>query len=447
MWRKRVLVFALSLVGSSLLPAQTPDSQAPLTLSEALRLAQERSLKLQQQRATQAAAQLRTEASKTARLPSVGVSGFSFYLSQVPQINFGAVGPVPGPAVRLGGHIWSNYTLSLQQPIFTGFRIQSQIQLAETAELSEAARLRLHTNEVSHQVTLLFYQAQNRRTNLEILETSVRRLDLQLQNVRNLFEAAQVMAFDTLQVYNQKLAVHIQLENAALEHRLALLQLARLLDLPEVRPVAALRLEKPDRPGYALEQLQRQALENRPELESVRLGLAAAEIRTKLARATYYPNISIAANYHVARPGLDPVANQWMDFFSVVLNVDWNLWRWGGDRKQVEAAQADRNRLSLQERELLRTIEYQVSESYQRLMVSFDEIEMAEQLVRQETERYDLVALQHEQGVASTNDLIAAETDLRKSELQFELALLKYYVNEANLRFAVGNMGALDPER
>ncbi|MFQ6114198.1 MAG: TolC family protein [bacterium] len=414
-------------------------SQAPLDLQEALQLAEQNNLKLKQQEASERAARLEELVRKTQRLPSLDFSLTSSYLSEINEIDISQAVPfAPAARVQLGGHDRSELILGVRQPVFTGFRIQSQLELARNATLTEQSKVDGLANEIYHQVHLVFYKAQSLYNQRRILEASLKRLNIQLEHVRNLYNAAQVMAFDTLQVYNQALSVEIELRKNRLAIKLTNLQMARLLDLEEVRPIADKQLDRPSGDDIDLSRLKAEAFQKRAQLKTVRLAQRGMLIQQKLARSNYYPNVFASANFHYAKPGLDPVANNWMDYFSVGINIQWNLWRWQGDQKRVEEFQVMYNQLTLEERELLRAIDYEVEESFENLNFSLREMQLAEELQAQQAERYRIISVQHQNGIASTNELITAETDLTRAELQTQQALIKYYIYWADLKKAVG---------
>jgi len=435
----RVLVCAIFCFTISSLHAQTP-----LTLEEALRLAKQNNLNLKKQSESQRIAKLEEWVQQANRLPSLDLSFSGTYFSETNKIDLGEVGGpfgLPDVQVELGGHDRYEMQLGIRQPIFTGFRLKSQVELAKNASLSEAAKFEILSNEIYHRVHLIFYQVQSLYTQRKILDASQRRLQIQLDNVRNLYQAAQAMAFDTLQVYNGILSIKIEIENNQLKQNLAKLQMARLLDLPGSRPMAEIGLPQPTGEGNNLEQLQQEAVSKRAELETVRLAQNSTLLQQKLAGSTFFPTISGQAHYHYAKPGLNPVLNQWMDYFSAGVNLQWNLWRWGGDRNKVEEARVLHSRLQLEEKEQLRTVSYEVEEGFENLRFSLEEWRLAEELQSQQAERYRIVSVQHQNGVASTNDLVTAEADLTRAELQTQQALIRYYVHLADLKRAVGSIG------
>ncbi len=430
------LVFSLLLPGSAV-------SQTALDLNEALGLVKQNNLTLRQQKESERIAILEESVQKAVLLPALNLSFTSDYLSEVNEIDLSQALGVAGRRVALGGHDRSELRLNIEQPLFTGFRLRSRVDLAKNAALSEQAKSDVLSNEIYHQVYLLFYQFQSLSRQRQILEESLRRLNVQLENVRNLFEAAQVTAFDTLHVFNQALTIKIELQDVRQASRLTTLQMARILNLPQRRPILEVELAPPSggsNGGFNLDLLKSQALQKRPELRSIRLAKNGAAIQEKLQRSSYFPSVFAHGNLHFARPGLDPVKNEWMDYYSVGVTVQWNLWRWHGDRNKVEAAQIEYNRLSLAEKDLLRTIDYEVEESFENLNFSLEELGLTEDLEKQERERYRIISVQHQEGIASTNDLLTAETDLTRAELRTKQALIKYYISLAGLKKAVGSI-------
>ena len=419
-------------------------AQTPLTLEEALHLAKQNNLSLKKQSESQRIAKLQEWVQQANRLPTVDLSFSGTYFSETNKIDLGEVGGpfgLPDVQVELGGHDRYEMQLGIRQPIFTGLRLKSQVELAKTASLSEAAKFEVLSNEIYHNVHLVFYQVQSLYTQRKILDASLRRLQIQFENVRNLYQAAQAMAFDTLQVYNGTLSIKIEIENNRLQQSLARLQMARLLDLPGSRPIAEMDLPQPTGEGTNLQQLQLQAVSKRAELETVRLAQNSALLQQKLARSTFFPAVYGQANFHYAKPGLNPVLKQWMNYFSAGATLQWNVWRWGGDRHKVEEAQVLHHRLQLEEKEQLRTVSYEVEEGFEKLRFSLEEWRLAEELQSQQAERYRIVSVQHQNGVASTNELVTAEADLTRAELQSQQALIRYYAHLADLRRAVGSIG------
>jgi outer membrane protein TolC len=416
-----------------------------LPLEEALQLARQNNLQLRKQEQKQKQAELEVAIKRGQLLPSVEVSATAAYTSELAQFEFPFSLP-SGQQPHIELHLFDRKELSIgvRQPIFTGWRLNTQVALAKTAQASEQTRLTLLQQQTAYQVYLLFYQAENLKKESQIQQTSLERLAAQLDQVRNLFLNAQALAYDTLQVFNQSLQISIQMEQSQRDLRLLNLQMARLLDLSEVRPLAELVL--PTLPTAVLhrDSVKQIARQQRPELRGVSLAQQAAQLNRKLARGNYFPEIGAEARYYYAKPGVNPFANEWMDYATLGMNLQWNLWRWNQDRHRMQTAEVEFNRLQLEEEELLRAIDYEVEKSWENMQLAAQQNRLAERLLAQQRERYRIVITQQREGLATTNDVIIAETDLTQAESQVQRTLIQYYLAQTEMQLAAGVLGLSD---
>jgi len=419
----------------------TVRAQTPLGLDEALRLTKQNNLQLHKQQQKQKLAELEVAVKRGQLLPSLDLSASTSYTDEIARLDVPFT--LPGgitPQIELGGHDRTDLAIGIRQPLFTGFRLRTQVSLAKTSLESESSRLALLNQQTAMQVYLLFYQAQSLKKERSIQEASMKRLSVQLDQTRTLFRNAQVMAYDTLQVYNQTLQLKIQIEQNRRDQRLVDLQMARLLDLPETRSIVEADLKKPAASAQSLESLKQIARRQRPELNSIRLGQHAAELNQKLARGSYYPEIGAEAKYHYAKPGLNQVADEWMDYATIGVNLQWNLWRGNQDRHRAQQAEVEYNRLTLEERELLRSIDYDVEKSLENVNYAAKQIQLTEELLAQQRERFRIITVQQREGVATTNDRLVAEADLTTAELLWQRALIQYYISQTEMLLATGSI-------
>lgn len=423
-------------------------AQTPLGLEEALRLARENNLQIKKQEQRQKIAALETAIKRGQLLPSLDFNATAAYTDEIAKLDIPVdrLGlPLPPnfatPSVGLGGHDRTDFAIGVRQPIFTGFRLRTQVELARTALTNEENRLLLLQQRTAHQVYQLFYQAQNLKKENKIQAASLHRLNTQLTQTRHLLHAAQVVAYDTLQVFNQALQVNILIDQNLRDQRLADLQMAQLLDINEAREIAEVKLPLVGTFTLSLDSLKRAARQSRSELRSVQLGQRTAELQRKLVRGNYFPEIAAEAKYHYGKPGLNQVANEWMDYKTVGVNLQWNLWRGQQDRHRVEIAEVEYNRLTLEERELLRSIEHEVERSWENMKHATRQIALAEHLLAQQQERFRIMTEQQREGVATTNDVIVAEADLTQAELQLQRAIIQYYLSFSEMKLATGDIG------
>ncbi len=432
--RRFVVMFLAAWIGRAA-------SQTPLTLDEALRLSQQNNLQIKKQQQKNKIAELDLAGKRGALFPSLDVSATASYTDEIAAFDIPFTLPGIGqPRIELGGHDRTDLAIAVRQPLFSGFRLRTQVAISQTALETEETRLAALNQQTAFQVGLLFYQMQNLKKERRIQEASLNRLAVQLEQTHNLYRAAQVMAYDTLQVFNQALQIKIQTDQNQRDQRLAELQMARLLDLPATRPIAEIELPRPSVPNFSQDSVVAAAVGNRPEIRAAQLSQRAAQLSRKLAISTYFPDIGAEAKYHYAKPGLNQVADEWMDYTTVGISLQWNLWRWGQDRQRARQAEVEYDRLALEEHDLRRSIELEVEKSLENIRFAAKQIELAERLFAQQEERYRIVVTQQREGVAATNEVVVAEADLTQAELQLQRALIQYHVSEMELKLATGSI-------
>jgi len=107
----------------------------------------------------------------------------------------------------------------------------------------------------------------------------------------------------------------------------------------------------------------------------------------------------------------------------------------------MQTAAVEYNRLQLEEKELLRSIDYEVERSYEDMNLAAQQNRLAQRLLAQQQERYRIVTTQQRQGLATTNDVIIAESDLTQAELQTQRTLIQYYLAQTEMQLATGALG------
>src|SRR5512145_2470948 len=117
-------------------------AQTPLALEEALQLARQNNLQLRKQEQKQKQADLEVAIKRGQLLPAVEASATATYASELAQFEFPFTLP-SGQQPRIELHLFDRKELSIgvRQPIFTGWRLSTQIALAKTAQASEQTRL------------------------------------------------------------------------------------------------------------------------------------------------------------------------------------------------------------------------------------------------------------------------------------------------------------------
>ena len=312
------------------------------------------------------------------------------------------------------------------------------------------ARLAVSESENSIQESIMqvymqiLYAAEAVKVNKGTLDVS----QATCERGRQLLEAGSLSRADLAQLEAQVAQDNYQLVTAQAtlqDYRLQLKQLLELdgayemaLDLPELGATDVLS-PLPDK-----DDVYRTALALRPEIESGKLSIEAAELNIKVARAGYIPSISLTAGIGSSNANgndftfSEQIKQNWNNSMGITLSIP--LF----DRRQTKSAvnkaklQKQTSQLDLmdQQKELYRTIEsywLDASSAQQQYAAATLQVESAQA-------SYDLVSEQFNAGMKNTVDLLTEKNNLlnaQQAQLQakymalLNAGLLRFYQGEA----------------
>ena len=339
-----------------------------------------------------------------------------------------------------------SYGLDANWTLFNG---GSRVNGIRQQKLNERiARLAVSESENSIQESLMqlyvqiLYADEAVKVNEQTLEVS----RATCERGRQLMEAGSLSRADLAQLEAQVSNDNYQLVTAQAtlqDYRLQLKQLLELdgayemvLDLPELGDESVLS------PLPLTDDVYRAALALRPEIESGKLDIEAADLGIKVARAGYMPTLSVTAGIGSTNANgndftfSEQIKQNWNNSLGVTLSIP--LF----DRKQTKTAvnkaklQKQTSQLDLldSQKELYRTIE-----SYRLDAVSAQQQYLAaREQVKSAQASYDLVSEQFNAGMKNTVDLLTEKNNLLSAQQAQLQAKYMALLNAGLLRFYSG---------
>jgi len=419
-------LFALALLcGAVALAAQT------LTLERAWELAERTNPALQQQQQSLAAARERLRSAQTERLPRLNANAGYQYVSEVGSVSFF------GNTVEMGVHNRWDFYAQLKQPLFTGWRTTSRIAAAGADTLAAAAGARQTDDRLRLQIAALYCQVQSLDAAADALHRGMQRADSQLQRVRAMLAAAQATPLDTLEIANRRLELQTAVAQNRHQRAVCLSQLEELVGAPlDPAPLPPLPVAQ-----LAAADYEAAAMVARQEFTVVSAQGAQAAAQRRAALSALYPQLAAVAEYHYADPGVEYIDPDWNDYYSVGVQMQWNLWDWGQARREANAAVCAQRRAEQENSRLQAQVRREVRETVEQLNSLADRIALQRRLVQQEALRRDVMQQRFEQAQGTSLDLRDAEDRVTEAEL----ALAQYIAQWRQARFLVdyytGSMG------
>jgi len=418
----------------------------PLSLEEAIRIGLEKSRTLHASWLATQAAEARVGEVHAARLPTLKFTGSYAYLSEVPPFQVTLPVPLPPPApsrFTISPFISHSYTtrLTLQQPLFTGFRLQHSSRLAEYTARASQQDYRTDRGELIYDIQRAYWGLFKAIALKKMADENVERVNAHLKDVENFF--AQGMA-----THDEVLRVQVQLSSAKLlqinsdhEVQLARLGLNSLIGLPLDTEVV---LESPPEPEPRdvgeLRGLVESALERRPEVKALGYRLKAAEAGLRVAQSGWLPQVYLVGNYYYARPNprILPARDRFDDTWDIGVSVSWDLWNWGTPGHQADQAEAQLAQARDALAQLKDGITVEVTQNYLNLIRAKERIAVAKQGVQQAEESHRIINEKYRVGLALNSDLLDAEVALLRAQTDYTQALVDYQLAEAALQKAIG---------
>jgi outer membrane protein len=443
------LIACVLLAGAVRLRAAEP---VTLSLDDALRLATERNRVLLISRARAEVAEAKAGEAGAALLPSVKFEGSYRRLSDVDP--FAVTLPnVPTP-VTIAPTVLDNTTLraTLQQPLFTGFRLGSAARGA--AFLADAARADRGADAGDVTVTVLsaywgFYQTmENERAASE----NVARLESVERDTRQLLAAGLATRNDLLRVQVQLSSARLQRIDAANDAATARMTLNTVLGLPvdsdtRLSSTPTGGASGPAVPPGSADELVTQAFHERPELRALEARVDAADAGVTAARGGWWPQLFLNGNVYYSRPNAryQPTRDEFKATWDIGVVLQFDVWNWNTTGHQVDQARAQleqvRQQLSVVRDNTALDVRRQhlaVVRADERVAVARLGIEQADENARMAQDRF-------RQGLATSTDVLDAGVGLLNARTTYTATLVERELAVARLRRAVGQPPAVAP--
>lgn len=421
-----------------------------LTVDQAVAVGLENSKSLHSSLMRVEAADARSSETNAARLPSLKVGGSYTRLSDVPafvatipQDAFGTGFPPQDVSFPLSQTILDNYNLraTVQQPLFTGFRLESSASLAARSADAAAQDYSRDRAELIYTVKSVYWGLFKAQESKKVIDQNVEQMKAHLNDVQNLFAQGIVTK-------NEVLKIEVQLSNAQVLQldaensvKLAMIGLNNVLGTPlSTEIVLASGIEEGAAGKEELQTFVDRAMGQRPELKGMEYRVEAGEAGVSLARSSWFPQIYLVGNYYYARPNqrIIPTLDQFRDTWDVSLSVSLDIWNWGTTIDQTHQAQAELAQAQDGLAQMKDGITLEVTQSYLQLKQSQERIAVAQKGVSQGEENYRITDEKFKSGLALNSDLLDAEVALLQAKWNYIQAVVDRQLAEARLQKATG---------
>lgn len=402
--------------------ARAESAPRRLSLAEAIEIALAHNPQLAIERENIAAAEARTASDATLRLPLLGVKANVLFWDRKITAD---LGPDIGE-ITIRDRVTGTIDFSVSQPVSGALVIGTLVDRDRATTAASRARRDAVRIDTAYQVAEAYLAALQARTLGQVAGATLQQLDGDLQHARALLQAGTLQQVDVLRLEAERARVEQQALQAETQALGARRRLARLLDLPDGTALALVDIDTapPELPCSEDEAVGR-ARRDRAELRGAAASRSAAELGVSVARASYYPTVSLVGIYsHAATAQFGTAA----DTAYLGVSLDWNLWDWGKRGADVDAARAASRQAQLAEHALREQIAVDTRATWQAARTAHATLEVAARGLAAAAEAQRLQATRFANGAATTVELLDAETALASAQAQSVIGRYQYLV-------------------
>lgn len=434
-----LLPIAAWLVTLATAAAQTPEP-VPLTLDDAMVRGLAASHRIEESAARYDAAAAIADQRHAATLPRLDLQAGYMRTNHVD--NFVIPYAPPDGFLIVYPDLPNNYStrLNAQFPLYTGGRLPALERAAGADRAASVNDLAAARSDLKVDIARAFWNLVAATDAVAVLDESLTQMEAHVRDTRNRLDAGLIPPNDVLTSEAQLSRERMLRIQAAGGRVVAEASLGRLIGLP---PGTSIRPVLPDAPAPSAERfddLLTAAKVSRSDRKALADRVAAAALRGEAAAAGKRPTVAVGGGFDYARPNprIFPRKPEWNTSWDAGINVSLPLF--DGGRTDAETAEAAANRKALEARlaEFDTMLALELRQRLTEIETSRAAMSAADDTIRAATEARRVVNERFAAGVATSTDVLDAQTDIVRAGLDRTQAIAALRTAQAGLDRAVG---------
>ncbi len=412
---KRLLPILLcSLLLSGLRNATAQEASKTWTLQECLDYAYQNNIQVRQSRNNQLSGIEDTKQAKAALFPSLVASTTQSYTNY------------PSSEVTDNNSYTGTYGITAGMTIFEGGKLRTEVKRQKVQNQMDALSVEESVNAIRHAIVQAYKQRLSAAAAVRIHRSTAEASKAQRDRAEEMLRTGSISRVDFAQLQSQYSSDEYQIVVAGStldNYKLQLKQLLELDIMEEMNPaVPGVKEENVLKALPPKNEVYETALKVMPQIRRGELGIEAAKLEEKSARAGFFPSISLSASVgtgHMSNNDFESGSQIWNRFNeNVGLTLNIPIFSNRKNRTAVNKAKIALNDSYLEwtslQKELLRNVEsaYLDAVSAQAQYLSAREKE------KYARESYELTSEQFRVGVKNTVELITAQNEYSAAQQQ-----------------------------
>jgi len=402
-----------------------------LTLKKSIESAIEANLGLQSSKEETAAAMAAKKAQRTNFFPTLSASyGYNRIDAATETSGFIAV-----PKEQY------EFVTSFSQPIFTGFALLRQYDIAGLGLSRAEVNERLVRQDIILDAKNAYFQLLQTQKLYKVAQETVVQITSQKEVADNFYQVGMTPLNDLLQAQVELANAKQDLIVAKNNMNNAESNFNTLLRRPIDTPVFIIDILDYVPFEETLEYCFSEADKNRLEQKIVDLEIEIAGKELQLAKKDYYPSVGLEGSYFNRGSEWDVDGGTGIydpSGWNIAAVARWNFWEWGRTSYGVKEKHSRLAQAELRKKQIVDNIQLEVKNAYLRTQEAERAIVSVEKAVEQAKENLRINQERYKEQVSTQNDVLIAQTLLTRTMTNYYNALYAFKISKATLYRAIG---------
>jgi outer membrane protein TolC len=346
-------------------------------------------------------------------------------------------------AIKVSEPLYNNYTFKLgfTQPLFTGFKLLSSRSAAKYNLQASESDYSKEQNEAAFNIYNAYWNYYKAEEVRNVIAQTLQQIESHLKDTRNFYDQGLVSNNDLLKLEVQYSNTQLMLIEAENNLKIARIAFNKTLGIELDSQTKVSAAEKSlDNVNYDLSEILNEALNNRQEVKSLAYKVEASKEGITAAQSSLFPSVYLTGNYYYSNPNprFLPAKDEFNYNWDVGVTFSWDIWNWGLTSSQVSQAEQTKNQLETNYDQLKENIQMEVHSNFLNLLKTEEKVKVNKIALEQATENYRITAEKYNLQLASSTDLIDAETLKLQAETNLKTAEVDYQIAKVRLEKSIG---------
>lgn len=342
--------------------------------------------------------------------------------------------PIGNFSTRFGG-TWN---------LFDSFASWHGVNRAKQMNDAAGHQLARTEQEIVFRVVDSYYAVLLATKQLEVAEQAMKTSQAIMDRSQARFDSGLVVESDLLTAKVRMAARKQELIRARNNLDLARAQLSTAMGAPVdsvFQPTEALAEHM--LPVPVLQEIEKQALANRPDLKRIQSEEAAQQQSLAMAKSSFGPRVNAFAGWEMDNPAFvaGGGGNNWLGG----VEVQFDIFQGGAKRAQLSRERALQERVTAMKQVAGDGVRLEVRRAYYDLDSARQEIEVARAAIAQAQDSLRINQNRYDGGLTTITDLLGAEEATRRSQTDYWEAVYRFHTSYANLELASGTLNPQSP--